>query len=220
MSADPYEVLGLPPTATDDEVKAAYKQLARRYHPDVNPSPEAEERMKQINAAYDEIISHRAAGGSPAAGGGPAEGFDPFDPFGPNGPFAAWGGYSAGGYQRRASRGGADRLRPVRSYINAGQFAQALRLLSELPDRDGEWYFYSAVANAGLGNRLTALEQAQKAVQLEPDNYEYAEFLQMLQAGSSFYQNRRGVYSTPIMTARLCPDLFCLFCFCPFCRPC
>ena len=53
---DPYEVLGLSPGASDEEVKKAYRALAKKYHPDLNPGDKvAEEKMKEINAAYDRI---------------------------------------------------------------------------------------------------------------------------------------------------------------------
>ena len=114
MNKDPYAVLGLSRGASDDEVKAAYKKLAKKYHPDINPSAEAEERMKEINAAYDQIINHKnePAGsyGGGAYGGGGGGYYDPFGPdgpFGPYGPFAGgagWGAYGAGGaYQRRGA---------------------------------------------------------------------------------------------------------------------
>jgi molecular chaperone DnaJ len=49
---DYYEVLGVPRNATSDDLKSAFRQLARQYHPDVNKSPDAEERFKEINEAY------------------------------------------------------------------------------------------------------------------------------------------------------------------------
>ena len=61
MIQDPYRVLGLEPGASDDEVKAAYRRLAKKYHPDVNGgSPEAEAKMKEINAAYSQIMNRHA----------------------------------------------------------------------------------------------------------------------------------------------------------------
>ena len=86
MSENPYTVLGLSPGASDDEVKAAYKRLAKKYHPDLNPSPEAEEKMKQINAAYDQIINHKQ---------------EASDPFGGNA-----GGYGSGSYGSAGGAGG------------------------------------------------------------------------------------------------------------------
>ncbi len=70
---DPYKVLGVSPTATDEEIKATYRSLARRYHPDNYANDEegaksASERMKEINAAYDEITSARARGAKAGTG--------------------------------------------------------------------------------------------------------------------------------------------------------
>ena len=56
MMDDPYRVLGLTPDATDEEVKRAYRQLAKKYHPDMNPGDAyAAQKMNEINAAYDQI---------------------------------------------------------------------------------------------------------------------------------------------------------------------
>ena len=57
---DPYEVLELKPGATDDEIKAAYRRLAKKYHPDLNGgSAEAEAKMKEVNEAYSVLIKHK-----------------------------------------------------------------------------------------------------------------------------------------------------------------
>ena len=70
---DPYKVLGVPPTASDDEIKDAYRKLARKYHPDKYTDSDmkslAEEKMKQINWAYEEIQKIRSGGGGNTYGG-------------------------------------------------------------------------------------------------------------------------------------------------------
>lgn len=209
MNNDPYAVLGLAPGASDDEVKAAYKRLAKKYHPDLNPTPEAEERMKEINAAYDQIINHRA------------EGFGAQDA---QGPFYGYGtGYGAGGYRASGagtSGGDADRMRAVYNYINARHYREALHLLGEIPQRDARWYYYSAAANAGLGNRIAAVEQARRAVELDPGNPEYRMFFEQLRAAGNVYRDRGEVYGAPAPGPDLCSKLFCLFFCCPFFRPC
>ena len=233
MNSDPYAVLGLTRGASDDEVKSAYKKLAKKYHPDINPSAEAEDKMKEINAAYDAIVNHKADSyGSPAGSaqggygnyGGGYGGYDPFGPdgpFGPNGPFAGFGGAYAGGSGRRSSApGGDDRLNAVYRYLAAGYYREALNALQDIPDRTARWYYYSAVANMGLGNRIAALEHARQAVQMEPNNMEYQELLDQLQAGSAAYRGRGETYSAPARGLGLCSQLFCLFFCCPFCRPC
>ena len=58
----------------------------------------------------------------------------------------------------------------------------------EIKDRSALWYFYSASANSGLGNNVTALEQAREAVRLEPDNMQYQMLLQRLQNGGAWYE--------------------------------
>lgn len=65
---DPYKVLGVEPTATDEQIKSAYRELAKKYHPDANAqsslSELAEEKMKEINEAYDAIMNMRRSGGN------------------------------------------------------------------------------------------------------------------------------------------------------------
>ena len=118
MMTDPYKVLGIPSTATDDEVKQAYRRLAKRYHPDANPGDQnAERRMQEINAAYDEIMNRRT---NPNAGR--STGYDPF------------GGFGGAGYSgSRQSGQGADGntyFQAARSYIQFGRYREALNVLS------------------------------------------------------------------------------------------
>ena len=91
---DPYEVLELKPGATDDEIKAAYRRLAKKYHPDLNGgSAEAEAKMKEVNEAYSILIKHK---GSYQSGS-----------YGSTGGYGSGGGYgSSGGSYGSGSYGG------------------------------------------------------------------------------------------------------------------
>jgi len=167
---DPYRVLGISPQATDDEVKQAYRALAKKYHPDVNNgSPEAEARMKDVNEAYSTVMKWRREGTN-------ASGFN--------------GGYTGGS---RASGGegygGANpHMQAARNYIRAGHFQEAMHLLENIMERNAEWYYLCGEASLGLGNRVAALNYARQAVSMNPNNFEYRALLSRLEGGARYYQ--------------------------------
>lgn len=105
----------------------------------------------------------------------------------------------------------------ARNYLNYRRYREALNVLASINDHDGRWYYYSAVANMGLGNTTAALQQAKKAVELEPDEPEYREFLNELEnPGRTYASFGRGYAAIPNMgVGRLCAGLllFQLFCF-------
>lgn len=210
MMTDPYKVLGLPSTATDDEVKQAYRRLAKRYHPDANPGDQtAERRMQEINAAYDEIMNRRT---NPNAGRSP--GYDPFGGF---------GGAGYGGSQQSAD--GNSYFKAARSYIQFGRYREALNVLSGIQERTAEWYHISALANAGLGNRVLAQQHAQRAVQMQPDNMEYRDLYERLQQPGQTYTTFGRGFSMPMFDvagSRLCLGLCLAQSLCGLCcrRPC
>ena len=180
MVSDPYKVLGLNPGASDEEVKAAYRALAKKYHPDLNPGNErAAARMNEINAAYDQIKNPQPQQEAYGAGAG--------------GYGDAWGGYggSAGAYQSRES---AERneVKAARNFIRSRQFQQAVTALSGVPvsERDGEWYYLHAIANYNLGNRVAAMDSARRACTISPGNERYRQLLLEIQQGSQAYDTR------------------------------
>ena len=123
---DPYSVLGVNSNASDDEIKKAYRELARKYHPDSyqnNPLADlAEEKMKEVNEAYDAIMKMRSGGGYSAGSRG-QQGYQSYQ----------------GGYQQS---GGA--YHQVRQMINAGNLDGAEQLLLGVENKNGEWYFLMA----------------------------------------------------------------------------
>ena len=196
---DPYEVLGVPQTATDDEIKAAYRKLAKKYHPDLNGgSAEAEARMKEVNEAYDILIKHK---GSAGAQGG-------YNSYGQAGSYGQQGGYygQQGGYygfdfeeffrnayQRQQPQEYVEKdplLKPAAQAVLSGRFEEALRILASIGSRRGAWYYWSARANYGLGNRIAALNDARAAVNMEPGEPAFRELLSQISASAHSYRQR------------------------------
>lgn len=182
---DPYRVLGVSPNASEDEIKKAYRLLAKKYHPDVNHgSPEAESKMKEVNEAYSTIMKMRREGTS-GAGGYSQRGYGS-----PNGGYGSYGGNSYGGsYGGSGYTSSSPRMQAARNYIRAGRFQEALHLLEELNERTAEWYYLCGEANLGMGNRVAALNYARQAVSMDPNNFEYRALLSRLEGSSHFYQS-------------------------------
>ena len=221
---DPYEVLGLPHGASNDEVKSAYRRLSRKYHPDANINnpnkAEAEEKFKEIQQAYKAIMdgdtgygnSYGAGGyGSPYGNGSYGSGsyrnsnsggrttYDESDPFGGFyggfGPFGGFGGYTGG---RREDYDPNDQdsryFQAARNYLRSGSYEEARTVLNQIQDHNAKWHYYSGVCNAGLGNQIRALEMLQRAIQLEPDNMEYKQAYEQIKSGSKWYMDQGQGY--------------------------
>ena len=168
---DPYQVLGVPSTATDEEVKKAYRDLARKYHPDNyhdNPLADlAQERMKEINEAYEAVQSQRKA----ARAGGYSGGY---------------GGYQAGyqsGYQSSGSR-----YQRIRMAISQGNLNLAEELLNAMTDHDAEWSFLKGAICYRRGWLDEARRYYQNAVNMDPDNQEYQRALDIAEGRSTAYR--------------------------------
>jgi curved DNA-binding protein CbpA len=161
--SDPYKVLNISPNASDDEVKRAYRELARKYHPDNyhdNPLADlAQEKMKEINEAYEQVQKQRktqAAYGSPQ------------------------GAYSYGGASSYAGSSSADPLmQRVRAAINSGDITLAERLLNEAQEHGAEWSFLMGVVCMRRGWMDEAKQYLQTACRMEPDNAEYRQAMQL-----------------------------------------
>ena len=188
---DPYKVLGIDPSASDEEVKKAYRKLSRKYHPDSNMNsahPEiAEAKFKEVQQAYETIMKQRQGGGT-YGNSGSGTGYD--DIFGNFGGFGGFGGYGGQRQSQNTYQNETDsHLRAAANYINSGHYKEALNVLSGINDRNGTWYYYHAAANAGMGNNIQATESARKAVELEPNNQQFRILLNRLESGGSWYQS-------------------------------
>lgn len=189
---DPYKILGISRDATDEEVKKAYRAMARKYHPDnyIN-SPHAklaEEKMKEINEAYEQIQKSRA---EPSSG-------------------------STGGYENVYDpRKTYDQ---VRRLINAGSYREADTLLEifAMSDRGAEWNFLKGCVLLRKGYFYDAQKFFETACYLDPENEEYREALEGIRSARNSHAERND--NDTGQAARGCADccntFLCLNCCC------
>ena len=195
---DPYRVLGVSRDASEEEIKKAYKALSRKYHPDANINnpnkDQAEEKFKEIQAAYQQVMKERTEGyGSSGYGYGPgsSRGYGPFGGFGGFGGFGQSG--NSTGYEEEP------RLRAAGNYIRNGYYKEARNALDGMgqQERNARWYYYSAIAHSGMGNNVAALEHAKRASALEPGNVDYQSLVRRFESGGNWYEQRQASYGYP-----------------------
>ena len=199
---DPYQVLGVSPNASNDEVKKAYRDLARKYHPDNyhdNPLADlASEKMKEINEAYDTITKSRESGGSAYqyASGGQSSGYR----YG-GGQNSYTGGASGGTFQQ------------VRQFINSGNLAQAEALLNASPVRNAEWNFLMGSVYYRKGWMDEAGRYFRTAASMDPTNAEYRNAVQYMNAGGQAYRPAGGSMTSNDLCT-ICQTIYCADCCC------
>lgn len=197
---DPYSILGVKHDATDDEVKEAYRNLVRKYHPDNytddNPLKDlANEKMQEVNEAYDQITKMRenAAKGE----GEQAEGY-------------------SSSYQSDPRYG------EIRRLLNARRFAEAEKKLSQFSEYDcgAEWHYLMSVVLMHRGRVNDAMRELETACMMDPSNPEYQKAKQMFNAqangyGSTYYYNQGYNRRTSADDAcDCCTNLICMDCLC------
>ena len=201
---DPYKILNIPPSATDEEVKKAYRELARKYHPDNyhdNPLADlAQEKMKEINEAYELIQKQRKV---------------------------STGSYASGGYSGSYSSAGSDpAMQQVRLAINRGDLGTAERLLSAASSHTAEWNFLMGVVTSRRGWLDEAKRYLETAVSMEPNNTEYQSALNAI-SGGGYRPAGFGNFSTASFDStgccRYCAAMACINALCGggfYCLPC
>ena len=170
---DPYQILGVTRDASDREIKKAYRDLSRKYHPDSyagkSEADAAAEKFKQVQEAYNRIVDERSGKAT-----------------GSYGDFGGFGGFGAGQGRQNYSED-EQHMMAAMNYIRARRYNEALNVLNGISNHNAAWYYYSSIANMGLGNNNVALEQAKQAMDMEPGNMQYRQYYQQLQNGGGFY---------------------------------
>lgn len=189
---NPYEVLGIKPGASQEEIKSAYRKLVKQYHPDQyrdNPLQElAQQKLAEVNEAYNQLTNGKSSG--------------------------SYSSNTSSSYSNNNSYGNsASELSQARAYLQRRNTAAAEAILNRVSDRNAEWYFLMGVVHSNKGWYDSALQNITTAANMDPNNFEYRQTLQQLNSrargyGQPYYRTTGG------NSADCCANLICLDCCC------
>lgn len=168
---NPYEVLGIKETATQDEIKKAYRELVKQYHPDKyenNPLKDlAEEKLRDINEAYDTLMKKNSSASNSYTNSN------------------AYGS-SNSSYTNNYSN---QTLQQIRMDINRGNLGGAEAALNSINNRNAEWNFLMGIIHLRKGWHDSAYNYINTACRMDPNNFEYRQTLNQLTRTQANYRN-------------------------------
>ena len=195
---NPYKVLGVNEGASNEEIRAAYLSLVKKYHPDKYTDPDmkqlANEKLKEINEAYDQLTKNPGKTASSGYSGA---------------------AYGAGGHGGSYSGPEADRFVRARSLINAGNLDGAKTILDSIQTRNAEWYYLYGIIYLRQGWYDKAREFLGRAYRTEPGNAEYAQAYNTLRyTGNPYSRPRQSTSYGNCSACDICSGLMCADCCC------
>lgn len=195
---NPYKVLGVNEGASNEEIRAAYLSLVKKYHPDKYTDPDmkqlANEKLKEINEAYDQLTKNPGETASSGYSGA---------------------AYGAGGHGGSYSGPEADRFVRARSLINAGNLDGAKTILDSIQTRNAEWYYLYGIIYLRQGWYDKAREFLGRAYRTEPGNSEYAQAYNTLRyTGNPYSRPRQSTSYGNCSACDICSGLMCADCCC------
>jgi curved DNA-binding protein CbpA len=188
---NPYEVLGVKPGATQDEIKSAYRKLIKQYHPDKfidNPLKNlAEDKMIEINEAYDSLTKNSGSSNNSS-------------------------NYS----NTSSSTNSSYEFQEIRRSIQSRNYAFAENKLNSISNRNAEWHYLYGAVLLNKGWYDSALENMNTAVNMDPNNFEYKQGLNSLKQRSNNFSNPyyRTTNSNNADMCNCCINLWCLDSLC------
>ena len=195
---NPYKVLGVNEGASNEEIRAAYLSLVKKYHPDKYTDPDmkqlANEKLKEINEAYDQLTKNPGKTASSGYSGA---------------------AYGAGGHGGSYSGPEADRFVRARGLINAGNLDGAKTILDSIQTRNAEWYYLYGIIYLRQGWYDKAREFLGRAYRMEPGNAEYAQAYNTLRyTGNPYSRPRQSTSYGNCSACDICSGLMCADCCC------
>lgn len=195
---NPYEVLGIKPGASQDEIKSAYRKLIKQYHPDKfidNPLKNlAEEKMIEINEAYDALTKNSGNNN--------------------------YNSSNSSNYNNSSSYNNSSNtsyeFQEIRRSIQSGNYAFAESKLNSITNRNAEWHYLYGAVMLNKGWFDSALQHMNTAVNMDPNNFEYRQGLNSLRQRSNSYSNPyyRTTNTNNADMCNCCLNLWCLDSLC------
>ncbi len=196
---NPYEVLGIKEGASQEEIKKAYREQVKKYHPDLHQSNPlyqlAEEKLREINEAYEYLSKNK---GTSQRGG------------------SRWGGRANNDGWNAQSTGGNETFTQVRMHIRSGNIGAAESLLDSISERTAEWHYLKGLVFLRKGWHDEAFSSIQTAANMDPSNFEYRDALNRMGRNNATYRGGaqgRGYNQGPDLCT-MCQCLWCSDCCC------